>query len=46
MDRVRRSLNLPESVFRVESLGTPMPAGHLLGEQLPFFPKYGEHAAN
>ncbi len=44
MDRVRQSLNLPEDVFRVESLGTPMPAGHVLGEQLPFFPKYGEHA--
>lgn len=45
MDRVRRSLNLPPSVFRVESLGTPLPAGHVLGEQLAFFPKYGEHAA-
>ena len=44
MDRVRRSLNLPEDVFSVDSLGTPMPAGHVLGEQLPFFPKYGEHA--
>jgi methionyl-tRNA synthetase len=44
MDRVRQSLNLPEDVFRVESLGTAIPAGHVLGDQLPFFPKYGEHA--
>jgi methionyl-tRNA synthetase len=45
MDRVRQSLALPEDVFRIESLGTPMAAGHVLGAQLDFFPKYGEHAA-
>lgn len=37
-DRLRRSLRLPESVFRLEELGTPIPAGHELGEMLPFFP--------
>ena len=46
MDRVRQSLNLPADVFKVESLGTPLPAGHVLGELQPFFPKYGEHAAD
>ena len=46
MDRVRRSLNLPESVFAVESLGAPIPAGHVLGEQLDFFPKFGDLAAD
>jgi methionyl-tRNA synthetase len=46
MDRVRRSLNLPEDVFAVESLGTGLPSGHVLGEQLAFFPKFGEHAAS
>lgn len=44
MDRVRQSLDLPQSVFSVDSLGTPIESGHVLGEQQPFFPKYGEHA--
>jgi methionyl-tRNA synthetase len=38
MDRLRQSLRLPESVWSVDQLGTPMPAGHELGQKLPYFP--------
>ena len=38
MDRLRQSLRLPESVFSVDELGTPIPAGHEIGEKLPYFP--------
>jgi methionyl-tRNA synthetase len=38
MDTLRRSLRLPEDVFRVDELGTPIPAGHEIGEKLPYFP--------
>jgi methionyl-tRNA synthetase len=38
MDRVRQSLNLPESVLSIDELGTGMPAGHALAEQQSFFP--------
>lgn len=38
MERVRRSLNLPETVFRVDELGTDIPAGHAIGEMQAFFP--------
>jgi methionyl-tRNA synthetase len=38
MDRLRQSLRLPESVFRIDELGTPIPAGHELGQKLPYFP--------
>jgi methionyl-tRNA synthetase len=38
MDRLRQSLRLPETVFRIDELGTPIPAGHELGQKLPYFP--------
>jgi methionyl-tRNA synthetase len=41
MDRVRQSLNLPASVFTIDELGKPLPAGHALGPQLEYFPAVG-----
>jgi methionyl-tRNA synthetase len=38
MERVRQSLNLPESVFSVEQLGTGIPAGQSIGQKQTFFP--------
>ncbi len=38
MDRLRQSLNLPKSVFSIDELGKPIPAGHLIGEKLEYFP--------
>ena len=38
MERVRQSLNLPENVFSLEQLGTPIMAGHSIGEKLQYFP--------
>jgi methionyl-tRNA synthetase len=38
MDKVRQSLNLPESVFTLSELGTGLPAGHRIGEKLQYFP--------
>ena len=38
MEKLRESLNLAPDVFRVEELGTPIPAGHLIGQKQPFFP--------
>ena len=38
MDRVRESLRLPPSVFRLAELGTPIPAGHEIGPKQEFFP--------
>jgi methionyl-tRNA synthetase len=38
MDRLRQSLRLPESVWNVDELGTPIPAGHEIGQKLPYFP--------
>ncbi len=38
MNRVRESLRLPSSVFRLEELGTPIPAGHEIGAKQPYFP--------
>lgn len=37
MERVRQSLNLPESVFSLSELGTGIPAGHLIGQKQQFF---------
>ncbi|MCK6490721.1 MAG: class I tRNA ligase family protein [Planctomycetes bacterium] len=44
MERVRQSLNLPATVFRVDELGTPMPAGHAIGAMGTFFPAVAEAA--
>lgn len=38
MDRLRRSLRLPETVFTVDELGTPIAAGHELGPKDAYFP--------
>jgi methionyl-tRNA synthetase len=38
MEKLRESLKLPKDVFRVEELGTPIPAGHAIGEQQEYFP--------
>jgi len=38
MDRLRESLRLPETVFRIDELGTAIPAGHELGAKQPYFP--------
>ena len=37
MDRLRQSLNLPENVFAVDQLGTPIPAGHAIGQKQQYF---------
>ena len=46
MDRLRQSLRLPPESLRVDELGTPIPAGHELGEKLPYFPAPPETAAS
>lgn len=38
MDRLRDSLRLPQNVFDVDELGSPIPAGHEVGAIQPFFP--------
>ncbi len=38
MEKLRRTLNLPVSVFRIDELGVPIPAGHAIGEKLEYFP--------
>lgn len=38
MERLRESLNLPPSVFTIDELGKPLPAGHVLGAQQEYFP--------
>jgi methionyl-tRNA synthetase len=38
MTRLRESLNLSEDVFRVDELGVPIPAGHMIGQKQEFFP--------
>jgi methionyl-tRNA synthetase len=38
MERVRLSLNLPETVFSLDELGTGIASGHLIGQKLQYFP--------
>lgn len=38
MEKVRESLNLPESVFSLDELGVGIPAGHVVGEKTQYFP--------
>ncbi len=38
MERVRESLRLPAEVFRVDQLGSSIPAGHAIGPKGRFFP--------
>lgn len=42
MDELRKSLNLPESVFRAEELGTGIPAGHQIKAKGVYFPAVAE----
>lgn len=38
MERLRVSLNLPETVFSIDQLGVAIPAGHRIGEKAVYFP--------
>lgn len=38
MEKLRNSLNLPESVLSVDELGKPLEAGHKIGDQVEYFP--------
>jgi methionyl-tRNA synthetase len=38
MERLRQSLRMPPDVFRVEELGSGIPAGHRIGTQVEYFP--------
>ena len=38
MERLRESLRLPADVFRIDELGTGIPAGHELGAKQTYFP--------
>lgn len=38
MERVRQSLNLPESVWTLDQLGTGIEAGHVIGQKGQYFP--------
>lgn len=38
MDKLRESLNLPETVFTVDELGTGLPSGHRIGTKQVYFP--------
>jgi methionyl-tRNA synthetase len=38
MNRLRESLKLPETVFRLDELGVPIAGGHELGPKQPYFP--------
>ena len=45
MDRLRKSMNLPEDVLSVDELGKPVAAGHKVSEMLEFFPKVEDEEA-
>jgi len=45
MDRLRQSLRLPETVFRIDELGTPMAVGHELGQKQAYFPALAAEAS-
>jgi len=44
MDRLRQSLSLEPSVFRLDELGKPMLAGHRIGQKQQYFPAVAEAA--
>jgi methionyl-tRNA synthetase len=47
MESLRQSLNLPLDVFRMDQLGTALPAGHVIGEKRTYFPAVeGANIAN
>ncbi len=41
MNRLRETLRLPETVFTVDELGKPIPAGHEIGPKGQYFPGSG-----
>lgn len=43
-EKLRQSLQLPPEVFRVDELGVPIPAGHVIGAQQTYFPRVAEAA--
>ncbi len=45
MERLRLSLGLPEDVWNIDELGTPIPAGHEIGEMAAFFPQVEDEDA-
>ncbi|MNK07788.1 Methionine--tRNA ligase [compost metagenome] len=45
MNELRKTLNLPESVFRAEELGTGIPAGHAINPKGVYFPAVAEEAS-
>jgi methionyl-tRNA synthetase len=45
MERLRESLRLPESVWSIDELGTPIPAGHEVGPKQVYFPAVEEPEA-
>jgi methionyl-tRNA synthetase len=45
MERLRESLRLPASVFALDELGVPIPAGHAIGPKQAYFPVPAEMAA-
>jgi len=42
MEKLRETLNLEASVFSVDQLGTPIPAGHAIGPKQEYFPSVPE----
>lgn len=44
MERLRASLRLPEEIWSIDQLGTPIPAGHELGAKQPYFPVVEEES--
>lgn len=44
MDKLRVSLNLPESVFSLDELCQPIAEGHMIGEQAVYFPSVEDEA--
>jgi methionyl-tRNA synthetase len=44
MDKLRVSLNLPESVFSLDELCQPISEGHMIGEQAVYFPRVEDEA--
>jgi len=39
MDKLRTTLNLPETIFCIDELGVPLPSGYRIGEKVEYFPE-------
>ena len=46
MEKLRKSLNLDESVYSIDELGKEFPADHTIGEQVEYFPVVKEDSSN